>query len=259
MKHESTGFEQLPIRMDERAWLSTGDAYTMLDAIFPNDGLESVEPQPRSSRLYLVACAHRSWAELPGVCRAVVILAEKVYGTRVTDRALRDAVYPIAESLVNCRGDDLEAIQSIGQELANRGHAAGQDLRPPRITPDQWIAYSHLAFYPFHATVPYFRRIPVALHSPELIREVFGNPYRRTAPMRKQWRTSTVANIAEQIDATGDFSALPVLADALEDAGCDRQEVLEHFRNGGPHVRGCWALRWVLTDPAAARLLPTTE
>ena len=37
-----------------------------------------------------------------------------------------------------------------------------------------------------------------------------------------------------------------VLADALEDAGCDSQELLAHCRGGGPHVRGCWAVDLVL-------------
>jgi hypothetical protein len=39
---------------------------------------------------------------------------------------------------------------------------------------------------------------------------------------------------------------LPVLADALEEAGAAPRAVLDHCRCGGPHVRGCWAVDWLL-------------
>jgi len=45
--------------------------------------------------------------------------------------------------------------------------------------------------------------------------------------------------MAQAIYADRDWSTLPVLADALEDAGCADQELLEHLRGPGPHVRGC--------------------
>jgi hypothetical protein len=38
------------------------------------------------------------------------------------------------------------------------------------------------------------------------------------------------------------FADLPILADALEDAGCTEAAVLAHCRGGGEHVRGCWAV-----------------
>jgi hypothetical protein len=43
-----------------------------------------------------------------------------------------------------------------------------------------------------------------------------------------------------------DFSAMPILADALQDAGCDNDDVLNHCRGAGPHVRGCWVVDGVL-------------
>ena len=43
-----------------------------------------------------------------------------------------------------------------------------------------------------------------------------------------------------------DVSAMPVLADALQDAGCDSDDILDHCRVGGPHVRGCWVVDRVL-------------
>jgi hypothetical protein len=42
------------------------------------------------------------------------------------------------------------------------------------------------------------------------------------------------------------FSPMPILADALQDAGCDNPDVLDHCRGPGPHVRGCWVVDLVL-------------
>jgi len=39
---------------------------------------------------------------------------------------------------------------------------------------------------------------------------------------------------------------MPILADALQDAGCDNEDVLSHGRSEGPHVRGCWVVDMIL-------------
>ena len=60
------------------------------------------------------------------------------------------------------------------------------------------------------------------------------------------WRTDTVAALAAQMRLVGDYSAVPILADALQDAGCDDERILSHCRCGGPHARGCWVVDLVL-------------
>jgi hypothetical protein len=60
------------------------------------------------------------------------------------------------------------------------------------------------------------------------------------------WLTPTVVGLAQAIDADRAFDRLPILADALEDAGCDAADLLAHLRGDGPHARGCWALDLVL-------------
>jgi hypothetical protein len=52
--------------------------------------------------------------------------------------------------------------------------------------------------------------------------------------------------IASDIYRDGKFNDLPILADALEDAGCTDADLLGHLRSPGPHVRGCWAVDLVL-------------
>lgn len=62
-----------------------------------------------------------------------------------------------------------------------------------------------------------------------------------------KWRTPTVMQLATGIDNEQAFERLPILADALQDAGCDCDDILNHFRDPNrTHVRGCWALDLVL-------------
>jgi hypothetical protein len=78
-----------------------------------------------------------------------------------------------------------------------------------------------------------------------LLRCVFGNPFR---PVRfdASWRTEAVTGLASGIYEDQAFDRLPVLADALEDAGCADRHVLGHCRGGGTHVRGCWVVDEIL-------------
>jgi hypothetical protein len=64
--------------------------------------------------------------------------------------------------------------------------------------------------------------------------------------MPPAWRTSTAVALAQQMYDSRDFSTMPILADALQDAGCDNADVLAHCRGPGPHVRGCWVVDLVL-------------
>jgi hypothetical protein len=79
----------------------------------------------------------------------------------------------------------------------------------------------------------------------ELVREIFGNPFRQVA-FFPSWRTDTALSLARQMYESQDFSAMPILADALQDAGCDSADILAHCRGPGPHVRGCWVVDLVL-------------
>jgi len=79
----------------------------------------------------------------------------------------------------------------------------------------------------------------------DLIRDIFGNPFKPVA-FNPNWRTSDVTAMARGMYETRDFSAMPILADALQDAGCESDEVLNHCRGPGPHVRGCWVVDQVL-------------
>jgi hypothetical protein len=70
-----------------------------------------------------------------------------------------------------------------------------------------------------------------------IIRDILGNRFNR-ATMNSAWRTSNVTALAQTIYDDRAFDGLPILADALEDAGCDNADILNHCRQPGVHVRG---------------------
>jgi hypothetical protein len=68
-----------------------------------------------------------------------------------------------------------------------------------------------------------------------------------TPTFSRSWRTSTVLSLAQQMYESRDFGAMPILADALQDAGCDNEDILNHCRDtNATHVRGCWVIDGVL-------------
>jgi hypothetical protein len=82
----------------------------------------------------------------------------------------------------------------------------------------------------------------------DLLREIVGNPFRPVAvePRWLAWNDATVPKLAQQVYDGRRWQDFPVLADALEDAGCDDEQVLGHCRRLGGHVRGCWVLDLLL-------------
>lgn len=74
-----------------------------------------------------------------------------------------------------------------------------------------------------------------------LLADVFEDAFRPVV-IDRQWRTETVVALARGVYAERAFDRLPILADALEEAGCDHPPVLNHCRGGSPHVRGCWVV-----------------
>ncbi len=82
----------------------------------------------------------------------------------------------------------------------------------------------------------------------DILRELLGNQYRPVAvsPSWHAWNGGTVVKLAQAIYDERAFDRLPILADALEEAGCDIADILGHCRGPGPHVRGCWVVDLLL-------------
>ena len=80
----------------------------------------------------------------------------------------------------------------------------------------------------------------------DFLRDLFGNP-RKPSSFDPSWRTGTVLALAHQMYDGREFGAMPILADALQDAGCDNDDVLNHCRAANQvHVRGCFVVDLVL-------------
>jgi hypothetical protein len=95
-------------------------------------------------------------------------------------------------------------------------------------------------------------RLAESKHQAHLVRDVFGNPFRRVV-FDPRWRVHVTFDLGrsayEQRRANQgqlDNAQLAVLSDALEEVGCTDEAILSHLRSAGPHVRGCWALDLLL-------------
>lgn len=79
----------------------------------------------------------------------------------------------------------------------------------------------------------------------QIINDIFGNPFRPVV-FDPRLRTSDVVGLARTIYDDKAFERMPILADALMDAGCEDEQVIAHCRGPGPHVRGCWVVDLIL-------------
>lgn len=76
-----------------------------------------------------------------------------------------------------------------------------------------------------------------------------GSPW----PFDNRWLSETVVALARAIDAEKAFDRLPILADALEEAGCDDQVILTHCRVCVTHDLDCWAVKYALEGELMTR------
>jgi hypothetical protein len=87
---------------------------------------------------------------------------------------------------------------------------------------------------------------PEATDQAKLLREIIGPHVFRVPVLPDVSRRGEAARLAQGIQADQAWDRLPILGDALEEAGCADEAILAHLRSPGPHVRGCWALDLVL-------------
>jgi hypothetical protein len=79
----------------------------------------------------------------------------------------------------------------------------------------------------------------------DLLRDLIGNPF-RSAILDPSLRDATVIRLAQTIHEEGRFDEIPVLGDALEEAGCPNQELIDHCHQTLMHYRGCWVVDTIL-------------
>jgi hypothetical protein len=223
--------------MTEAEWLVCADPEQMLEFLVPRERSRGFRISNRKARLFEVACCRRIWSLIPdGPCREAVLVAERFADGEATDRERRAAA-------------NAARIGYPGNLIAiNAGHAA---LLTTEKTSGKKFFFGGAASAVAHAASPRGPKFDLEIYQAamsaerksqtELARCVFGNPF-RSVFINPAWITPDVRAVARTIYEEHRFGDMPILADALEEAGCTNNAVIAHCRGPGPHVRGCWVV-----------------
>jgi hypothetical protein len=207
--------------MNEAEWLACEEPRAMLAAVADSGS---------QRRLRLFAC---------GCCRAMELTPVDQAGARVIE---------VAERHADARATDDEL---------RAAHEAAEEVEPTSMNERPWnyvclLCYGHLYIAEPRAREAAGQLAEAALQTPEsrvtacaVLRDIFGNPF-RAPTFSPSCRTDTAVALACQMYESRDFSAMPILADALQDAGCDSADILDHCRAREAHVRGCWVVDLLL-------------
>jgi hypothetical protein len=225
--------------MTEAEWLAYGDPKLMLEFL-------RGKISPRKLRLYAAACCHRieslfaeEW------CRTAVELSEKVADGLATESELDDLLPDSFSGWAATAAWDGTFKGSIEFALkatdAAANAAAGGSVGAGQVQGEQ--DYDQVAIDAWKSA-----RSDERIMQTLILRHMVGNPFRPVAldPAWLQWNGGTVRKMAQAIYDDRAFDRLPILADALEEAGCTNRDLLDHCRGGGDHVRGCWAVDLLL-------------
>lgn len=209
--------------MTEAEWLAADKPPLMFDWLAG----WSPTPGERKRRLLLAGCARQVWGQIPpGHMRDAVETAERCADGAATAGELREVHRRYFD--VAARGELRTHADPHLLFLSYAASAADRVIARPHVS----THWGGLAKFTGQAL-------------PGLIRDVFGNPFRPVTP-DPRWRTAAVLSLATTMYESRDLAPMPVLADALEEDGCDNADILAHCRSTGPHVRGCWVVDLIL-------------
>jgi hypothetical protein len=231
--------------MTEAEWLKSNTPNPLW--LFLDDRKANV----RKLRLYAVACCRRlELRRLEPVCALALDLSERLADGEEVGLHLYEAeeqvvdlqrsrpvtpVSPVARdaalsAVLHAASLKESLTQLVAAECAIRAIAlsAGEAVEPTRY--DEAHNAAQLAEEQAHCA---------------LLRDIFGNPF-RPVTFAPDWRADTAVALARQMYETRAFGAMPILADALQDAGCNNTDILDHCRSPGLHNRGCWVVDLVL-------------
>ena len=212
-------------RMTEADWLACEDPLPMLDLL-----------RGRLSRRKQVLLAVGG-CEPTFPCRDALEVAERFVDGHAGTEELERARESVARFLAEAEERDNSLMNSLPDEILRVLHileiASGQA--------DLWTD--------FHLRTGWDRPIIQMDDHAQLLRDVIGNPFRPAFVARPEWlawNDGTLRRLAQGIYEERAFERMPVLADALEEAGCTDPAVLDHCRGRGPHIRGCFVIDTLL-------------
>jgi hypothetical protein len=216
----------------EAEWRSSTDPVAMLEHV-------RGRASDRKLRLFAVACCRRIWHLLSDKrSRKAVVISEQYADGLVTEAELRKAGHAAWQAA--CKSSTGKAV---------RGEP---DLRHWAWEAVRTAQYDNLRLR--NCVLGVITAVVEAVNDerrfdPSLVlRELFGNPFRPVGveSVWLAWNDGTVVRIAQAIYDDRAFAELPILGDALEDAGCTDRALLDHCRAGGEHYRGCWVVDLLL-------------
>jgi hypothetical protein len=209
----------------EAEWLACEEPFTLL-------GFLGDQACGRRLRLLAAGCCRKLWHRLTDErCRTAIEICEQYADGAASKTELLDAEFAetAAAFALNEHPWSPQLAGSIAKACA---------------TENLWRAVYEVAGN-MRLFVPEAEHAQKYLWQAAALRDIFGNPFRPVC-FDVAWRTSTAVALACGMYEAREFSAMPILADALQDAGCARAEILDHCRGHGPHVRGCWVVDLVL-------------
>ncbi len=235
--------------MTEHEWLQSTHPWPMVNFAF-----QHYYCKERLWRLYSVACCQRIFHLLSDErSKAAVEAAERhaeACGSTEEDRTMVEMVRAAEQAAQAVRDSRWTVRGAANAALAACYTAAGMD-NPEEYPPNSASGYAAWAVAEAAGTVwrsdawETAAAAEFAVHC-DILRDLVRcrRLFRRSSDVLwyPGWRTPTVSVLGQAIYAERRFSDLPILADALEEAGCTSADILDHCRSGGEHVRGCWAL-----------------
>jgi hypothetical protein len=226
--------------MPAEEWDACGDPHRLLEALRlslprePRGGGSIIRPPERKLRLLAVA-----------VGEGLRWLFKHEW-----HRMALDATEEVADDKGR-EGEVRVALRQLHEDMKRPGHPDNPHLDQfvwcAALPHEFWEATGGM-LYACHRALEtaWGNRKPPVPDRADLFREVFANPFRSVA-FDPAWRTSDVMLLSRGIYDEKAFDRMPILADALQDAGCASDELLNHLRDPhAAHVRGCWALDLVL-------------
>ena len=212
--------------LTEELWLTCNQPVGMLK--FIDD-----EVSVRKAQLFAVACLRRIWHLLPGPrSREAVEIRERYADGEATEGAFDNA-------------RDLAREEGVLFQPNHPSRFAGQAVSDEYLAGIVLDASDAIGWEKKATDRPVTEWEPELVAQCGLVREIFGNPFRLVS-LNQSWLTPTVKQLAQSMYDDRAFDRLPILADTLEDAGCDSADILNHCRQPGEHVRGCWIVDKIL-------------
>ena len=230
--------------MTEQEWLTSRDPRAMLE--FIREGASE-----RKLRLFACACCRQAWnVFVPPFAIRVVTAAEAFADGEVSARDLARVRDVVARATLGANtegpGDRSGYLAFTIEASAHATEAAAMiaAVRAMRVAAlaaadaTVWDTEIPLEYKP----VEYLEELAGQAN---LLRDIFGNPF-RSVEFQLEWFTADVLALARGIYADRAFDRMPILADALQDAGCDDDDILNHCREAREHARGCWVVDLLL-------------